>query len=137
MKAKITAKWQGNFKSGSGSFDAVHSTIGKSVFKHNKKEEENTATNPEELMAAAHAACYTMTLNYILTSNGIEVETLQTSCTITATSFDITNSDLDVIAVIPNISEVDFKKYAEQAKEMCLVGKAYNLEISLNAELKQ
>jgi osmotically inducible protein OsmC len=78
-----------------------------------------------------------MTLNYILTSNGIEVETLQTSCTITATSFDITNSDLDVIAVIPNISEVDFKKYAEQAKEMCPVGKAYNLEISLNAELKQ
>ncbi|MEA1848204.1 OsmC family peroxiredoxin [Chryseobacterium sp. MHB01] len=135
MKAKITAKWQGNFKNGNGNFDASRSTIGRSVFKHNKAEGETTATNPEELMAAAHAACYTMTLNYILTSNGIEAEKIETSCTITATSFDITNSDLVLDAEIPGLTNEDFLKYAEQSKAMCPVGKAYNLEISLTATL--
>ncbi|MBO0340097.1 OsmC family peroxiredoxin [Muricauda lutimaris] len=109
--------------------------MGTNIFKHNKVEGENTATNPEELMAAAHAACYTMTLNYILTSKGVEVIQLETSCTITATSFEITNSNLELTAIIPDISEEDFKNYVEQAKEMCPVGKAYNLEISLYAHL--
>nr|WP_315164037.1 OsmC family peroxiredoxin [uncultured Flavobacterium sp.] len=135
MKSKVTAKWQGNFKNGSGNFDAAHSAIGSSVFKHNKSEGENTATNPEELMAAAHAACYTMTLNYILTSKGIEAESLETSCTITATSFDITNSDLVLHAKISGLNEEEFLNYAEQAKAMCAVGKAYKLEVSLVATL--
>lgn len=137
MKAIITANWKGNFREGNGHFVASHSSIGNSQFKHNKTEHDVNVTNPEELMAAAHAACYTMTLDYILSGAGIEVDFLETSCTITATNFDITNSDLILNAKIPNISEDDFYKFTEQAKAMCPVGKAYNLNVTLVVNLNK
>ncbi len=135
MKRNATAVWTGSGKEGKGQLTTQSSVLENSQYSYKTRFEDGVGTNPEELMAAAHAGCFTMKLSFVLGGAGFEPESLQTNCTITLGDGVITNSHLVVKAKVPNISAEQFKECAEDAKANCPVSKAYNMEITMDASL--
>jgi lipoyl-dependent peroxiredoxin len=137
---KAEAQWEGNLaegsgqlKLGSGAFEGPYSF--KSRF-----EEGQSATNPEELIGAAHAGCFTMALTAQLSREGLKPTRIHTTAQVklekVGDAFSITKIDLDTEAEIPGIDDAKFQEYARGAKENCPVSKALaGTEISLNAKL--
>ncbi|QJD97264.1 OsmC family protein [Mucilaginibacter robiniae] len=136
MKRNATAVWNGNIKEGNGNITTQSTTLNKTQYSFNSRFAEGVGTNPEELMAAAHAGCFTMKLSLDLTTAGFTPDMLETTATITLDNGVITNSDLVLKAKVPGISEEQFQQIAAGAKAECPVSKAYNLEISLQATLQ-
>lgn len=135
MKSNITAIWQGSFKEGNGQLTAENSKLNNTSFKPSYAKNDGSFTNPEELLASAHASCYTMTLSYILSENGISADNIETNVSLVISNNVITNSNLNLQAKIPGITEEQFQNFAQKAKEMCPVGNALKIEISLEAIL--
>jgi osmotically inducible protein OsmC len=135
MKRNATAVWNGTIKEGKGHLTTQSTTLNKTQYSFNSRFEEGVGTNPEELMAAAHAGCFTMKLSLDLTTAGFKPESLETTATITLDNGTITNSDLVLTGKIPGISEEEFQHIAAGAKTDCPVSKAYNLQMSLSATL--
>jgi lipoyl-dependent peroxiredoxin len=138
-KAEVT--WQGDLMSGSGSVDSVTSGTfgGLGVSWPARTEEPNGKTSPEELIAAAHAACFSMAFSNVLAQAGHAPEQLNTSATVTFQPGEgITKSVLDVVGRVPGMDASAFQQAAEQAKENCPVSKALAgvPEISLIARLE-
>lgn len=137
MKRNATAIWTGTIKDGSGTLTTGSTTLNETQYSFKSRFEEGVGTNPEELMAAAHAGCFTMKLRADLTEAGFTPATLETKATVSLENGVITSSHLVTRASIPDISEDQFQEIAKGAKENCPVSKAYNLEISLEATLNQ
>lgn len=135
MKRNATAVWNGTIKEGQGNITTQSTTLNKTQYSFNSRFAEGVGTNPEELMAAAHAGCFTMKLSLDLTEAGFDPTSLETTASITLDNGVITRSDLVLKATIPGITEEQFQEIAAGAKENCPVSKAYNLEISLEASL--
>lgn len=135
MKRNATAIWTGTIKEGSGTITTGSTTLNKTQYSFKSRFEEGVGTNPEELMAAAHAGCFTMKLSADLTEAGFTPTNLETKSTVSLDNGVITSSHLVTTASIPDISEDQFQEIAKGAKENCPVSKAYNLEITLEATL--
>lgn len=135
MKRHAKAIWNGTLKEGQGHLTTQSTAVNKAQYSFNSRFAEGVGTNPEELMAAAHAGCFTMKVNGELVAAGFPPDTLETTCYITLESGKITNSDLVLKAKVPGISEEQFQKAAASAKENCPVSKAYSMPISLEASL--
>jgi len=135
MKRNATAVWNGTIKEGKGYLTTQSTILKQAQYSYTSRFEEGIGTNPEELMAAAHAGCFTMKMSADLTGAGYSPEMLETSCTITMDNGVITTSDLVLKAKIEGISDEEFQKIATGAKSNCPVSKAYNLEMSLQASL--
>jgi len=135
MKRNATAIWTGTIKDGSGTITTGSTTLNKTQYSFKSRFEEGVGTNPEELMAAAHAGCFTMKLSADLTEAGFTPTNLETKATVSLDNGVITSSHLVTQASIPDISEDQFQEIAKGAKENCPVSKAYNLEITLEATL--
>lgn len=135
MKRNATAVWNGTVKEGNGNLTTQSTTLNKTQYSFHSRFAEGVGTNPEELMAAAHAGCFTMKLSLDLTTAGFIPDVLETTATITLDNGVITRSDLMLKANIPGITDEQFQHIAAGAKENCPVSKAYNLEMSLQAEL--
>lgn len=135
MKRNATAVWNGTIKEGKGHLTTQSTTLNQTQYSFNSRFAEGVGTNPEELMAAAHAGCFTMKLSLDLTTAGFNPESLQTTATITLDNGVITRSDLVLEAKIPGITEEQFQQIAAGAKAECPVSKAYNLTITLQATL--
>lgn len=135
MKTNVKAIWQGNFKQGNGQLNIENSGIDHVIFKPMFAKSDGTFTNPEELLASAHATCYTMTLGYILSESGFSADHLETSVSLVVNNNIITNSDLRLTAKIAGIDDDQFQQFANKAKEMCAVGNTLKAEISLEASL--
>ncbi|QNL48831.1 OsmC family protein [Olivibacter sp. SDN3] len=135
MKRQATAVWNGTIKEGKGNLTSQSGVLKQTPYTFVSRFENGTDTNPEELMAAAHAGCFTMKLSADLTTAGYDPEELTTTSTITLDNGVITKSDLVLTAKIAGISEDEFQKIAQSAEETCPVSNAYNLEISLKATL--
>ncbi len=131
MKRNATAVWNGSGKEGNGNLTTQSTTLNKTQYSYKSRFEEGVGTNPEELIAAAHAGCYTMKLSFVLGSKNVTPEQLETRCDITLDNGVITKSELNVTGKVPGMSAEDFKKAAEEAHEGCLVGKALNCEKTL------
>lgn len=136
MKRQATAVWNGSGKEGNGHLTTQSTTLNQTQYSFNSRFAEGVGTNPEELMAAAHAGCFTMKLSFVLGAAGFTPESLETKCTITLEDGVITSSHLQLTAKIPGISPEKFQECAADAKANCPVSKAYNMEIGLEAELK-
>ena len=138
---KAEAEWEGNLaegsgrlKLGSGAFDGPY------TFK-SRFEEGQSATNPEELIGAAHAGCFTMALTAALTRAGQPPKRIHTTAQVklekVGDAFSITNIDLNTEAEIPGMDDATFQQFAREAKQNCPVSKALaGTEISLNAKLQ-
>ncbi|WP_372752525.1 OsmC family protein [Mariniflexile sp.] len=136
MKRYTTAVWSGTVKEGKGYLMSESKALNNMQYSYNSRFENGTGSNPEELMAAAHAGCFTMQFSADLTKADFIPEVLETKCFIIMEDGIITKSDLNVTAKIPNISEEEFQKIAQGAKENCPVSKAYKaLTITLDANL--
>ncbi|OZI07934.1 OsmC family peroxiredoxin [Siphonobacter sp. BAB-5385] len=135
MKRNATAVWNGTIKEGKGHLTTQSTTLNQTQYSFNSRFAEGVGTNPEELMAAAHAGCFTMKLSLDLTTAGFNPDSLETVATITLDNGVITRSDLVLEAKIPGITEEQFQQIAAGAKAECPVSKAYNLTITLQATL--
>lgn len=135
MKRKAEAVWNGTIKEGNGHITTQSTTLNKTQYSFNSRFAEGVGTNPEELLAAAHAGCFTMKLSADLTEAGYTPEELKTSSHISLEDGKITLSELKLAAKIPGISNDDFQQIAKGAKENCPVSKAFSFEITLEAKL--
>lgn len=135
MKRTATAIWNGSGKEGNGTLSTQSTVLNKTQYSFNSRFAEGVGTNPEELMAAAHAGCFTMKLSFVLGAAGFTPEALETSCAISLEEGVITRSDLSVKARVPGITPEKFQECAADAKANCPVSKVYNMEISLEAIL--
>ncbi|PJR04079.1 OsmC family protein [Avrilella dinanensis] len=135
LKKQATAVWNGTIKEGKGHLTSQSGVLKQTPYTFVSRFENGTGTNPEELMAAAHAGCFTMKLSADLTAAGYNPEELTTTSTITLDNGVITKSDLVLTAKIDGITEEEFQKIAKSAEETCPVSNAYKLEITLKATL--
>ena len=139
MPAKGSAEWQGDLKSGSGTFTAGDGISGDYSFK--SRFEDGPGANPEQLIAAAHASCFSMALSAALADAGTPVESVKTDATVTLRFVDgaptITTIALTTVGNVPGIDEATFRAAAQSAKERCPVSRALAgvPEITLDASL--
>ena len=140
MKRSARAKWMGDLKAGSGTIATASGTLSETPYSFHSRFEDGKGTNPEELLAAAHAGCFTMALSLQLSLAGLKAENLETACTITLEqkdgAFAITESHLELKAWVPGASGEAFQKAAQAAKAGCPVSKLFNTNITLNAHLE-
>ena len=139
MKRTASAHWHGDLKSGAGSISTQSATLSDTPYSFQSRFEAGKGTNPEELLAAAHAGCFTMALSLQLSQAGHPAESLETTCTITLEQkdggFTITESHLDLTAKVPGITKEAFDAATQGAKAGCPVSKLYNTNITLIAQL--
>jgi osmotically inducible protein OsmC len=139
MPAKGNAEWKGDLRSGSGTFTAGDSIKGDYSFK--SRFEDGPGANPEQLIAAAHASCFSMALSNGLAEAGTPVDSVKTDATVTLRIVDgaptITSIALSTVGVVPGLDDAAFKAAADDAKKNCPVSKALAGvgEITLEASL--
>ena len=135
MKRTATAVWNGSGKDGKGILTTQSTILKNAQYSYKSRFEDGIGTNPEELIAAAHAGCFAMKLSFVLQGLGITPESLDVQGEITLDNGNITNSHLTLKAKIPGISSDQFKAAAEEAKLNCPVSKLLKAQIELDASL--
>lgn len=139
MKQKASAVWQGSLKEGSGTLTTGSGALVAKPYSFKTRFEGEQGTNPEELIGAAHAGCFSMAFSMILGTAGFTPDKIETSATITLEpkdgGFAITASHLDVTATIPGIDDATFQDLAGKAKAGCPVSKVLNTAITMDARL--
>ena len=140
MQRTANARWQGDLKSGSGTLTTASGVLSNSAYSFHTRFEDGKGTNPEELLAAAHAGCFTMALSNQLAQAGFKAESLETKCTITLektdSGFGITQSHLELKAKIPGATKEAFDTAVKNAETGCPVSKLYKTNITVNALLE-
>lgn len=135
MKRNATAVWNGSGKEGNGTVSTQSTTLNNSQYSYKSRFEEGVGTNPEELIAAAHAGCFSMKLSFVLGAAGFTPVKIDTKCAISLENGVITTSEITVVANVPNITNEAFMECAENAKVNCPVSKLLNCTLLLNATL--
>jgi lipoyl-dependent peroxiredoxin len=139
MDRKAKAQWRGDLRTGTGILSSASGALSSTPYSFKDRFEQGTGTNPEELLAAAHAGCFSMALSAELQKEGLKADSIETSCTITldkeGSGFAIKKSHLELTAKIPNASQEAFTRATQAAKEGCPVSKLFDTEITLDARL--
>jgi lipoyl-dependent peroxiredoxin len=139
MKRTASAQWRGDLKSGKGTVSTASGVLQNSQYSFQTRFEEGKGTNPEELLAAAHAGCFSMALSAQLAAAGLTAESIETTCAISLEKqpdgFAITESHLDLKARIPGASKEAFDTAVQNAKTGCPVSKLYKTNITLTSQL--
>lgn len=135
MKRSASANWQGTGKDGKGTVSTQSTVLNNTAYSYKSRFEDGTGTNPEELIAAAHAGCFTMKLSFLISGAGFTPENIDTKGTITLENGAITSSHLEVKATVPGLDAAKFKELADDAKANCPISKLLNTEISMEATL--
>lgn len=135
MGRHATAIWHGTGKDGKGDLTTQSSILSHTQYSYKSRFEDGPGTNPEELIAAAHAGCFTMKLSFSLNEAGFTADEIETTCDITLAGGAITKSHLVVKAKVPSITKEKFDSCANDAKINCPVSKLLNTEISMEATL--
>jgi lipoyl-dependent peroxiredoxin len=135
MKRNATAVWQGTGKEGKGVLTTQSGVLKDTQYSFGSRFEEGIGTNPEELIAAAHAGCFTMKLSFNIDGAGFRAEKLETKCEIKLEDGSITHSHLTLLANIPGITKEKFDELVADAEKNCPVSKLLNAEISVDAAL--
>ena len=137
MKRNATAVWNGTGKEGTGNLTTQSTTLDKTQFSFNSRFAEGVGTNPEELVAAAHAGCFSMKLSFVLGAAGFTADEINSKCDITLdpAAGTITDSHLTISAKIPGISKEQFDTAVADAKANCPISKLLNTNITHEAVL--
>ena len=139
MIRKATAVWRGTGRAGSGNLSTDSGVLAETPYSYKTRFENEKGTNPEELIAAAHAGCFTMALAFQLQAAGFTPTELSTEAAVSldpqGQGFRITRSALTLRATVPGLDETAFAKMAGDAEKNCPVSKALNAEITLDAKL--
>lgn len=135
MKRTATANWKGSGKEGEGKLQTHSGVLKDHQYSYKTRFEDGIGTNPEELVAAAHAGCYSMKLSFLLVGAGFTPDHIETRCTVNLENGAIIESHLEVSAKVPGISADQFATLAEEAKQTCPISKSLTAAISLDAKL--
>ncbi len=139
MQRKASAVWQGNLAGGKGTISTESRVLKQTQYSFSTRFENGIGTNPEELLAAAHAGCFSMALSAELGKVGMTPDSLETTATVSIEKseggFTITKSHLDLIARIPNADKAKFEAAVKAAELGCPVSKLFKAEISVSAQL--
>jgi len=140
MKRKASAVWHGDLKSGRGTVSTESSLLQGAPYSFGTRFENGRGTNPEELIAAAHAGCFTMALAFALQQSGFTAESLNTTATVTLenlpqTSWTVTTIHLETAGKVPGISAAQFGEFAAGAKAGCPISRLLKAAITLEAKL--
>ncbi len=137
MKRNATAVWNGTGKEGTGNLTTQSTVLNKSQYSFNTRFADGVGTNPEELIAAAHAGCFSMKLSFVLGAAGFTADEINTKCDITLdpAAGAITESHLTVSAKVPGITAEQFETAVADAKANCPVSKLLNANITHEAVL--
>jgi len=140
MKRKASAVWQGGLKDGKGTISTDSGVLANTQYSFSTRFEDGAGTNPEELIAAAHAGCFSMALSGQLSAAGLTAESINTTASVslekTDAGFAITKVHLDVSAKVPGADQAAFEKATNNAKTGCPVSKVLNAEITMTATLE-
>jgi osmotically inducible protein OsmC len=140
MQRKASAVWRGGLKDGKGTVSATSGVLSNTPYSFTTRFENAPGTNPEELIAAAHAACFSMALSAQLGGANLTPDSINTSATLTMEKQDsgwtITAVHLDVVARVPNADAAAFQKAADNAKSGCPVSKVLKANITMDAKLQ-
>ncbi|RXJ49968.1 OsmC family protein [Gelidibacter gilvus] len=138
MKRTANAVWNGSLKEGEGKITTQSKVLDKAQYCFNSRFGDGKSTNPDELLAAAHAGCFAMALSLILGKEGYTPDALDVSSVVTmdADKLELTESHLTLKAKIPNIKQDKFMECANAAKDNCPVSKALSLKITMDAQLQ-
>ncbi len=132
---RANANWKGTGMEGKGTISTQSTTLDNAQLSFKTRFEQGVGTNPEELIAAAHSGCFTMQLSFLLSEAGFVPEDLDTTAKVTFEDGTITLIQLELTGKVPGISEEDFQKTAQKAKEICPISKLLNTEITLSINL--
>ncbi len=137
MKRTANAVWNGSLKEGNGKITTQSAVLNNTKYDFNSRFGDGKSTNPDELLAAAHAGCFAMALSLILGQAGFTADSLDVTAVVTvnADKLEITESHLTLKAKIPGITKDKFMECANGAKDNCPVSKALSIKITLDAEL--
>jgi len=134
-KRNSTAFWQGSGKEGKGILSSQSGTLSNTQYSYKSRFEEGVGTNPEELIAAAHAGCFTMKLSFNIDAAGFTADELTTKCDITLEEGKITSSHLTLSAKVPGISQEKFDAAVADAEKNCPISVLLDTKISVDAKL--
>jgi lipoyl-dependent peroxiredoxin len=141
MQRKASAVWKGGLKDGKGTLSAPGGVLNNTQYSFSTRFENAPGTNPEELIAAAHAGCFSMALSAQLGGANLTPQSISTTVTLSLDKLDsgwtITASHIDVVGKVPGADAATFQKYAEAAEKGCPVSKVLNAKITMNAKLEQ
>ncbi|MDX3904571.1 MAG: OsmC family protein [Pigmentiphaga sp.] len=140
MKKSASAVWQGGIKDGKGTLKTESGVLDNTPYSFHTRFEDGKGTNPEELIGAAHAGCFSMALSAELGKAGMTADSIETTATVTldksSDGFSITAIHLDVVAAIPGAAQAAFEAAANAAKSGCPVSKVLNAQITMDARLE-
>lgn len=140
MKRKATAQWRGDLKTGKGTISTESGVLSESRYSFTTRFENEKGTNPEELVAAAHAGCFTMALSAELGKANLTAESLRTTATVTLekgdSGFSVTASHLELTAKVPGATQEAFMTAARSAEANCPISKLLKAKITLDAKLE-
>jgi lipoyl-dependent peroxiredoxin len=140
MKRKASAEWNGDLKTGKGVISTDSGALSRTQYSFTTRFENGKGTNPEELIAAAHAGCFTMALSGELGKAGLVAEALRTSATVTLDKLEggwtVTESHLEVVGKIPGASADAFRAAAAAAEKGCPISRLLNTKITMEAKLE-
>lgn len=141
MKRNASAEWKGGLKDGKGTISTDSGVLSNTQYSFSTRFEDGVGTNPEELIAAAHAGCFSMALSGQLAQAGLTADSIRTTASVslekTDAGFSITSVHLDVKARVPGADEAAFSTAANNAKAGCPVSKVLKAEITMDATLEQ
>jgi osmotically inducible protein OsmC len=137
MQRKASAAWQGGLKDGKGTLTTESKVLSATPYSFGTRFESSPGTNPEELIGAAHAGCFSMALSHILGESGIRPEKIDTSAAVTLENLTITKVHLDVTVRAPGADRAKVDAAAQKAKEGCAVSRVLKAEITMDARLAQ
>ena len=135
MKRHATAVWNGSGKEGKGTVSTHSGILNNAQYSYNSRFAEGTGTNPEELVAAAHAGCFAMKLSFVLGEAGYTPDSLEAKCDINFENGVLTESHIIVKGKVPGISKEKFEECVKNAIENCPISKALKMKISSTAHL--
>jgi osmotically inducible protein OsmC len=140
IQRKASAVWKGGLKDGKGTVSSTSGVLANTAYSFTTRFENTPGTNPEELIAAAHAACFSMALSAQLGNANLTPESISTNATLTMEKLEsgwtITAVQLDVVARVPKADQSAFNKAAENAKAGCPVSKVLKADVTMNARLE-
>src|SRR5579884_4187877 len=140
MKRKASAVWKGGLRDGKGTISTDSGVLSNTQYSFSTRFEQGIGTNPEELIAAAHAGCFSMALSAQLGNAGMTAESIDTTATVTLEKLDsgfaVTASHLQVKVKIPGADKAKFDEATKNAKEGCPISKLLNAKITMDAQLE-
>lgn len=135
MLRSASAIWKGSGKEGNGQLTTQSGVLKNAHYSYSTRFEDGVGTNPEELVAAAHAGCFTMKLSFVLNAEGFTADSIETNCEVELKDGAISKSHLTVKATVPEINNEKFQECVKNAEENCPISKLFNTTISSEATL--